>query len=455
MGPPALNGREAEGEYGTVGVRRVGIRGAWIRGAWIRGWQSRTGFDKLDLYTRGTFHSLVWMSIVSQVLLSVTRPVRHSDAPVALIAATVLTALAQGVCAAPLVRGAVESYLGRGPLDRPLPVLGAALMLANTAGLLGLGAYTGPGTFPELPLALGAVVLPFMTVLVLLVPAWVSCLVVAVVAGAMSGGAALAGADGSLVLQTLFGVGFGAGLVAVTVRLSAWSLGVMLKLRDAQDVETRLAVAEERLRFGRDMHDVLGRNLAVIALKSELAVELAQRGKPAAVDQMIEVQRIARLSQQEVREVVRGYREADLRTELLGAQGVLGAAGIECTVHGDGGTLPAPVRSALGWAVREGATNVLRHGDPRWCVIRVGPAGDGVRLVVENDGAPTDTAAVSGGGSGLDGLRERLDAVGGRLEAGPVGDGLFRLTATVPLPSPTASRSSPLRDSAPALLEER
>ncbi|MFD3656271.1 sensor histidine kinase [Streptomyces sp. NPDC058620] len=440
----------------------------WVRRVWVRRWQSRTGFDKIDLYTRGTFHSLAWISIVTQVLLSVTRPVRHSGAPAALIVLTVLTAVAQGVCAAPLIARSVESYLGRRAPEWRLPVLAAALMFANAAGLLALGAYTGPETFPELQLALGAVVVPFLTSLILLVPVWLSFLAVVLLSAALAGGVALTGAGWPFVLGTFFGVGFGGGLAVVTVRLSAWTLGVMLKLRDAQDVETRLAVAEERLRFGRDMHDVLGRNLAVIALKSELAVELAQRGKPAAVDQMIEVQRIARVSQQEVRDVVRGYREADLRTELVGAQGVLRAAGIECTVHGDGGPLPAPVQSALGWAVREAATNVLRHGDPRRCVIRLDASRDDVRLVVENDGVSADTAVVSGGGSGLDGLRERLDAVDGRLEAGPVDDGLFRLTATVPLasssaPSPSApspSAPSPVSvvtatESAPALLEER
>ncbi len=236
---------------------------------------------------------------------------------------------------------------------------------------------------------------------------------------------------------------FTIGLIAVTVRISAWSLGVMSRLRDAQEVKTRLAVAEERLRFGRDMHDVLGRNLAVIALKSELAVELAQRGQPAAMDQMVEVQRIARTSQQEVRDVVRGYRKADLRTELLGARGVLRAAGIECAVQGDGGRLPAPVQSALGWAVREAATNVLRHGNPQRCAIRLETAPDSARLVVENDGAPPGTAVVSGGGSGLHGLRERLAAVGGSLEAGPTGEGLFRLTAAIPLPSPRSTEPSP------------
>jgi two-component system sensor histidine kinase DesK len=160
---------------------------------------------------------------------------------------------------------------------------------------------------------------------------------------------------------------------------------------------------------------------------------------------MVEVQRIARASQQEVRDVVRGYREADLSTELVGAQSVLKAAGIECEVTGDdGGQLPVAVQSALGWAVREAATNVLRHGDPRLCTIRLSASADRVVLNVESDGAPCTTAGESG--SGLAGLRERLGVLGGSLDAGPAGDGLFRLTAKVSLTSGEAR---------PAVLEGR
>ncbi|MFE6183340.1 sensor histidine kinase [Streptomyces sp. NPDC056465] len=416
----------------------------WVWGQ-VRRWKGRSGYDKIDLYTRGTLHTLTWMSLVCPVLLSVTRPVRHSGAPVALIAGTLLAGIAQGVCSVRLMGGSLESYLGRRPLGRTWPALGAGLMLANTAGLLALGTYTGPEKFPELTLALAAATMPLFASLALITPVWVSSGALAVLAAAMSGGVRLTGGSAPLVLQTFLGVCFSAGLFAVTARLSAWTLDVMAKLRDAQDVETRLAVAEERLRFGRDMHDVLGRNLAVIALKSELAVELAQRGKPTALDQMVEVQRIARASQQEVRDVVRGYREADLGTELLGAQGVLKAAGISVAVHGDGGQqLPSAVQSALGWAVREAATNVLRHGDPQRCAIRLETGRDEVRLVVENDGVTPGRTVLPGGGSGLTGLRERLAAVGGSLEAGPTGDGLFHLTAEVPLPPPRKPAHPPL-----------
>ncbi|MFD1273233.1 sensor histidine kinase [Streptomyces kaempferi] len=117
-----------------------------------------------------------------------------------------------------------------------------------------------------------------------------------------------------------------AGFLAFTAAFSVWLLNAVYELDAARETRARLAVAEERLRFGRDLHDVMGRNLAVIALKSELAVQLARRGRPEAVDQMTEVQRMARESQREVREVVRGYREADLTVELAGARGVLTAA---------------------------------------------------------------------------------------------------------------------------------
>ncbi|WP_374106404.1 sensor histidine kinase [Streptomyces sp. TRM70350] len=233
----------------------------------------------------------------------------------------------------------------------------------------------------------------------------------------------------AMALAVLFAMGF----FAFTSVFSVWLLNAVYELDTARETRARLAVAEERLRFGRDMHDVMGRNLAVIALKSELAVQLARRGRAEAVDQMIEVQRIAQESQREVRDVVRGYREADLGAELAGAQGVLMAAGIACEVSGEGAAagLPGEVQSTLGWVVREATTNVLRHGDAGLCVVGLRVAEGRVVLTVENNGA--SGASGAGGGSGLAGLRERLAAVEGTLEAGPVGQGVFRVVAEVPL----------------------
>jgi two-component system sensor histidine kinase DesK len=238
------------------------------------------------------------------------------------------------------------------------------------------------------------------------------------------------------------------GALAFTAVFSVWLLDAVYELADARETRARLAVAEERLRFGRDLHDVIGRNLAVIALKSELAVQLARRERPEAVDQMTEVQRIAQESQREVRDVVRGYREADLGVELAGAQGVLEAAGIVCSVdRADTAGLPGEVQSALAWVVREGTTNVLRHGNAGQCTVVLKVTEGQVMLTVENDGIRTAdgggdgerTAAgavaerSAGAGSGLAGLRERLAIVDGTLEAGPVGGEAFRVVARVPL----------------------
>ncbi|MGV9337085.1 sensor histidine kinase [Streptomyces sp. NPDC003688] len=246
-------------------------------------------------------------------------------------------------------------------------------------------------------------------------------------------------------LGTTLAVLVGAGFLAFTSLFSVWLLNAVYALDEARETRARLAVAEERLRFGRDLHDVLGRNLSVISLKSELAVQLARRGRPEAVEQMIEVQRIAQESQREVREVVRGYREADLGIELAGAQGVLTAAGIVCEIRDETAELPAPVQSALGWVVREAATNVLRHGDAQRCSVAVRVREGHAVLTVENDGAgalPGGTGGsgpAEGGGSGLAGLRERLAAVDGALEAGPVTGNRFRLVAEVPLRRPLPS----------------
>ncbi|MFF4220969.1 sensor histidine kinase [Streptomyces nondiastaticus] len=249
--------------------------------------------------------------------------------------------------------------------------------------------------------------------------------------------------------------------VVYVVRMSGWMLHVMWELEEAREAQARLAVAEERLRFGRDLHDVLGRNLAVIALKSELAVQLARRGSPAAVEQMTEVQRMAQDSQREVREVVRGYREADLHTELVGARGVLSAADIECRIDDTvGKALPPAVQSVLAWVVREGTTNVLRHADAGRCAVRLRVvAGTTAVLVMENNGVrEPERDPGSGSGSGLAGLRERLTALGGTLAYEHRANATFRLTAEVPLEGvlpADADGAEGSGDAAPAGKEDR
>ncbi|GAA3055832.1 hypothetical protein GCM10020000_42690 [Streptomyces olivoverticillatus] len=226
----------------------------------------------------------------------------------------------------------------------------------------------------------------------------------------------LTGTAGAGMVGPFVGSMFVSGWVLLMVRVTAWMLSIIWEVDAARGVQARLAVAEERLRFSRDMHDILGRNLAAIALKSELAVQLSRRGSAAAADQMAEVQRIAQESQRELREVVRGYREADLHTELVGARGILAAAGIECRIDDAAvDELPPPVQSALAWVVREATTNVLRHADAGRCALRLRRVDGQAVLVVENNGVREAGAGGSGAGGrfGARGSAGAADGAGG------------------------------------------
>lgn len=403
----------------------------------VRGWSGRSGLAKVDLYTRGTVYLLVWVALFALTLLMLTRPVRLGTHPVVAVGAPLL-AVANGVLSTLLARHAMDAYLGQGPVPPRLVGRAAAAAALATGTALWLAATVGMEEM--LPMALSTALIPFVTAHCLIVRRRTTVLIHAGVLALLAVLVPLTGRGTAETLFTLGTVAFSIGWLAFTARISMWVLAVMWELREARDVQARLAVAEERLRFGRDLHDVLGRNLAVIALKSELAVQLAQRGgERRALEQMTEVQRIARESQREVRDVVRGYRGADLRTELDGARGVLGAAGISCTIESpDAGPpaeeLPAEVQSALAWVVREATTNVLRHGDAAHCAIGLTTTAGAAVLTVENDGVRGRTAP-GAPGTGLTGLRERLAVLDGTLDAGPAPGARFRLTARVPVPA--------------------
>lgn len=94
--------------------------------------------------------------------------------------------------------------------------------------------------------------------------------------------------------------------VVLTVRMSLWLAAMVRELDDAREAQAQLAVAEERLRFARDLHDVTGRDLSVIAVKTELVAQLAERGDPRAAEHGREAAQIARASLAEIRSLVRG-----------------------------------------------------------------------------------------------------------------------------------------------------
>ncbi|MGC4978973.1 sensor histidine kinase [Streptomyces sp. DT199] len=400
-----------------------------------RWWRHKTTPEKVESYTRWSFHFFAVMEFFSVGLTSVAPLGPRLGG-----AAMLVVAVHAGLCFVTVSR-AIDWTRGRRPQPTGLMWTLAAVTAAIAAAAIGL-AELGPDR-ESVDTAAGGV----FGVILIFGPGIIALGVrsrrraFGIAGGFAAGTWVMAFSLGAPVLTALFTaliVLIGGMFIAFTAVFSVWLLNSVFELDEARETRARLAVAEERLRFGRDLHDVMGRNLAVIALKSELAVQLAQRGRPEAVTQMVEVQRLAHESQREVREVVRGYREADLGSELSGAQGVLAAAGIGCTVDGaTAAVLPAAVQSALGWVVREAATNVLRHGDARRCAVRLQVLKGRVVLSVENDGvSEAGTESGSGpSGSGLAGLRERLAEIEGTLEAGPAGQGLFRLTAEIPLPS--------------------
>ncbi|MFJ7151263.1 sensor histidine kinase [Streptomyces sp. NPDC100445] len=405
-----------------------------IRNWQRRHWRERGKAERVELYTVVSWYVSVWIFSLGWLLLPLGTGLGHR--PVAVVLGALLVGVSALQCAAStrLTRPALDHYLGRARLPAGAHRLPAVLLALALALDLALSALHAADAM-TVRWAVSAGLLPFGLLYGLTVPVTVFLRRSALLAALVTGAVWLTDRDGAGLLATGVMALFQAVFALFACRTGAWTLSVLWEAERAREAEARLAVAEERLRFGRDLHDVLGRNLSVISLKSELAVQLARRGRPEAVEQMIEVQRVAQESQREVRAVVRGYRAADLGTELAGAQGVLAAAGIDCAVRAEAPGLPAEVQSALGWVVREATTNVLRHGDAGRCDVGLSVREGRVVLTVENDGVPDGPHDGGGGGTGLAGLRERLAAVEGTLEAGVVGTARdrFRLVARVPL----------------------
>ncbi|MDQ0960772.1 two-component system sensor histidine kinase DesK [Streptomyces sp. B4I13] len=361
----------------------------WIRRWHGRHWRERSKAERVELQSVLTWYVTTWSFSLFWLALPLVGEIDRRPLPLALGGSLLLVGALQCVETNRLTRSALDHYLGRAELPSRALRPAAVLLTLELALALALGALGGTDAV-GVRLFVGAALLPFGLLYGLVAPVPVFLRRSAALAVVlMAAFAWISPAPAGIVAVGVL-TAFGALFSLVVCRCGAWNLSVLWEAERAREVEARLAVAEERLRFGRDLHDVMGRNLAVIALKSELAVQLARRGRPDAVEQMIEVQRIAQESQREVRAVVRGYREADLGAELAGAQGVLEAAGIVCAVTGDAGALPAEVQSALGWVVRESTTNVLRHGDAERCSVALRRTDGYVVLTVENDGVRPD-----------------------------------------------------------------
>ncbi|AXL88345.1 two-component sensor histidine kinase [Streptomyces sp. CB09001] len=245
----------------------------------------------------------------------------------------------------------------------------------------------------------------------------------AVVAGAVAGVK-----DGWTGLNIAYGTFLSTMVTAAILSLS----DAVRQLRAAREELATRAVAEERLRFSRDLHDLLGHTLSVIVVKSEAARRLAPRDLDAALTQITDIESVGRQALTEVREAVTGYREGSLGTELDRARSALSAADVAPVVRRSGPPLPPQAEALLGWVVREAVTNVVRHSGASRCEIAVAGSADRVRLTVTDNGTGA-APSTQGPGTGLTGLRERLATAGGSLTAGVDPRGGFSVTAELPV----------------------
>jgi two-component system sensor histidine kinase DesK len=287
----------------------------------------------------------------------------------------------------------------------PVAALALGLLTLPVAGEDGLGTFVyvaviAVGLLPtRIAICFAAVTAALATALTMTVPGW-------------------SRDPGSL----LFSIGLATVATAAFVRL----LRRNAELAHAREDLAHLAVEQERARFARDLHDLLGHSLTVITVKAELAGRLMTRDPAKAATEVADIERLAREALADVRATVAGYREVTLAVELSSARSALDAAGIVAELPGALDDVPGDRRELFGWVVREGVTNVVRHSQAQR--VRVEVSRTTVEVVDDGSGCGGRLA----GGHGLEGLRERLAEVGGRLEAGPVDAGGFRLFAEVP-----------------------
>jgi two-component system sensor histidine kinase DesK len=192
-------------------------------------------------------------------------------------------------------------------------------------------------------------------------------------------------------------------------------------------LDAELAAVRERERIARDLHDVLGHTLTTIAVKSDLAGRLMEKDPEAARREIAEIRDASRATLRDVRAAVAGMNATTLQAEINRARSALESAGVTLTVIGDAPGLEPRADTALGLAVREAATNIIRHSGARSAALTLTAHAGSARVTLEDDGggaAPVE-------GEGLTGMRRRLEALGGSLKT-TRGEAGVRLIAEAP-----------------------
>lgn len=219
------------------------------------------------------------------------------------------------------------------------------------------------------------------------------------------------------------------------------------ELRLSHDEVRRLAATAERERIGRDLHDLLGHTLSLVAVKSELARRLLERDPVAARREIAEVERVAREALSQVRSAVTGIRAAGLAAELASARLLLESAGVVFEYANCDGMLPEGIECTLAMVLREAVTNIQRHARATRAEVSVEHERDRAILRVHDNGR----GGIGVHGNGLTGMRERIETMGGKLEIRSEHGRGTELTITLPLPTTeAASLPKPARGVAPA-----
>ncbi|WP_052422920.1 sensor histidine kinase [Nonomuraea candida] len=202
------------------------------------------------------------------------------------------------------------------------------------------------------------------------------------------------------------------------------------ELRELRVALAEMALDQDRLRLAGQVHDLLGQTLTSIALKTELALALVGLDRRRAAAEVEATVAIAREARAEIGDVVEARRSLHLGAELSAAVALIELSGARCDLRLGVKEIDKETGDALGWMVREAATNIVRHSDARHCLIELEEAGGRVRLLVRNDGVRRDAGGRPG--SGLAGLRRRVERLGGSLEAGRTGEDGFEVRVRVP-----------------------
>ncbi|MFB8275205.1 sensor histidine kinase [Nocardia colli] len=356
-------------------------------------WDALSGPDKFRLYTRVTIQVAV-VSAIAGMSVSARGPWLTVGVVVAGLASVVALEVA------PDFAGPSDARWRRWALPASIVALvGVWLIFALVARLADSDSVVEQGSIASL----FAAVLGMMSVVAFLRHKWWIVLGISVATGLLIGSSPLMG----LVMAVVTYIA-GCFVVATTL-LTAWGVRVVDELDRAKGVEAELQVAEERLRFARDLHDIVGRGFSAIAVKSELAAVLSRSGQSdRAAAEMDEVKTLAVDSMGQMRKLVRGYRGIDLRGEVGGARSLLSAVGCRLDVEGDAAKVPARFHEVAAWVVREGTTNIVEHSSATSAVLTLGDAGMSLRND-RPDGTPGER-------SGLRGLGERLATVGATLD---------------------------------------